>query len=445
MVDEKVIARRVRQRSETIKNLGKDIKVEENDKEPIEEIASFKKAHVVYSVRRMGDMIKTASDNRDSAVINAVHTGYREIKGNKIKVLVKKVMRKLLRIFFGWYILPIHERQTDYNHSVTASLESLVHVCAEQRKLLAELNRRTELMAKEMLQKDETVKQLSDQLVKNEIKYNLVCQKLDALERTGGAELDANLSEEQKKYFSYIREKLNISYDPALIENDVIDYFEFENKFRGSEELIKDRQKGYVKYLETDYSDGYVLELGFGRGEILDLLKENGIKAIGVDNYRPFVEHCTQKGHTVVQGDALTYLSFCDDESLNGIVLSQVAEHLNTDYLYQLIRTGYKKLRKGCSFIIETPCSETLSTYVDFYNDATHIKPVSVSTLNYVFESNGYSEVVRLANDYSVHPYSEDMKTFVIDKCQNEDEKAFYSRINSIMFGARDYTLVARK
>ena len=80
--------------------------------------------------------------------------------------------------------------------------------------------------------------------------------------------------------------------------------------------MIKERQRQYLPYLKTEYTDGYVLELGFGRGELLSLMKENGISAVGVDSYAPFVKYCADKGYNVLKGDALTYLAGCTDSSL---------------------------------------------------------------------------------------------------------------------------------
>lgn len=38
-----------------------------------------------------------------------------------------------------------------------------------------------------------------------------------------------------------------------------------------------------------------VIDLGCGRGEFLELLKENGIHAIGIDFYDEFAEYCLKK------------------------------------------------------------------------------------------------------------------------------------------------------
>lgn len=64
----------------------------------------------------------------------------------------------------------------------------------------------------------------------------------------------------------------------AAVDGDyqAIDYFDFENYFRGSKDAIKENQKQYVPYFEGKKN---VLDLGCGRGEFLELLKEHDIDA----------------------------------------------------------------------------------------------------------------------------------------------------------------------
>ncbi len=69
-----------------------------------------------------------------------------------------------------------------------------------------------------------------------------------------------------------------------------IDYFDFENHFRGDRTLIKTRQTQYLPYFKNCCS---VVDIGCGRGEFLELLKENHIPAVGVDTYDEFVDYCT--------------------------------------------------------------------------------------------------------------------------------------------------------
>src|SRR5207248_3727449 len=99
------------------------------------------------------------------------------------------------------------------------------------------------------------------------------------------------------------------------------DYFMFEERFRGSEAQIKDRQKANLVYFDacTD-----VLDLGCGRGEFLELLREKGIAARGVEMGKDALLLCRQKGLEVIEADLLSYLESLQDESAGGIFCSQV-------------------------------------------------------------------------------------------------------------------------
>ena len=52
-----------------------------------------------------------------------------------------------------------------------------------------------------------------------------------------------------------------------------IDYFDFENHFRGSIDSIKKAQKAYIPYFRDKKN---VVDIGCGRGEFLSLMQDNG-------------------------------------------------------------------------------------------------------------------------------------------------------------------------
>ena len=82
-------------------------------------------------------------------------------------------------------------------------------------------------------------------------------------------------------------------------------YRDFEDIFRGPESLIRDRQRIYLPLLE---SRSHVVDMGCGRGEMLDLLREVRVSASGIDIDPEMVRYCRVKGHAVEQMDALKFL-----------------------------------------------------------------------------------------------------------------------------------------
>src|SRR5256885_7076475 len=102
-------------------------------------------------------------------------------------------------------------------------------------------------------------------------------------------------------------------------------YRGFEDRFRGSIDEIREKQRVHVPVF-AGASD--VLDIGCGRGEFLSLLKEHRIAARGVDANADMAAEARKRGLDVVQADALTYLESLPDASLGGVMSSQVIEHV---------------------------------------------------------------------------------------------------------------------
>src|SRR5207302_1118084 len=71
-----------------------------------------------------------------------------------------------------------------------------------------------------------------------------------------------------------------------------------------------------------------VLDLGSGKGIFLQLLKENGIGAYGVDLDPRMVAQCKEKGLEAHEVDALTHLRQVEAGSVDGLYARHLAEHI---------------------------------------------------------------------------------------------------------------------
>ena len=88
-------------------------------------------------------------------------------------------------------------------------------------------------------------------------------------------------------------------------------YRAFEDKHRGSRELIKERLKAYLPFilpLLQAYPQGQAIDLGCGRGEWLELLTEVGLRPIGIDLDDGMLSACRHLGLAAKQGDAIAHL-----------------------------------------------------------------------------------------------------------------------------------------
>ena len=170
-----------------------------------------------------------------------------------------------------------------------------------------------------------------------------------------------------------------------------VSYVAFEDRFRGSEEDIRQRQQDYVQYFKGQ-SD--VLDVGCGRGEFLELLRENGVRARGLDLNPEMVEVCKSRGLDAMQADARGYLRSQADQSLGGLIALQVVEHLEPAYLAEVLSLAYDKLRPGATIVLETINPACwVAFFESFIRDLTHVKPIHPDTLQYLLQASGFSDV----------------------------------------------------
>ncbi len=222
-----------------------------------------------------------------------------------------------------------------------------------------------------------------------------------------------------------------------------MDYFLFESKYRGSRAEIKERQKVYLEYFRDKK---HVLDIGCGRGEFIELLGEKNIGVLGIDLNIDNVNYCTDKGLPVKYAEALEYLKSCEDSSLDGIFMAQVAEHLKPNDLISLIRIARKKLKAGAYFIAETINPQSLIVFTDsYYMDPSHIKMVHPLTIKFLVETEGFSDI---ALKY-LSPVSEEQKVPKLEcteSCKNLDSfNSAVTRLNDLIYGCRDYAIIAKR
>lgn len=186
-------------------------------------------------------------------------------------------------------------------------------------------------------------------------------------------------------------------------------YVDFENKFRGTREEIKKRVKVYLPYVEDVLkaaNDALVLDIGCGRGEWLELLKENDIPARGLDLNRIMVAQCRDLGLDVMESDALNHLRSLKNNTLSVVTGFHIVEHLPFQTLITLFDESLRVLKPGGICIFETPNPENLLVGAcTFYVDPSHIKPIPPQTLSYLIEARGFVnvEIMRLNPNSSIH------------------------------------------
>jgi SAM-dependent methyltransferase len=117
-----------------------------------------------------------------------------------------------------------------------------------------------------------------------------------------------------------------------------------------------------------------VLDLGCGPGIFLELLKEAGIDAAGVDRNEAIVEKARQKGLQIIHSDLFDYLHRAE-EKFDGIFCSHLLEHLPFEAVVRLIERIVIRLLPGGTlvFVLPNPGSIRLHLF-GFWRDPEHIR-----------------------------------------------------------------------
>lgn len=177
-------------------------------------------------------------------------------------------------------------------------------------------------------------------------------------------------------------------------------YRAFEDRHRGSRDLIKQRLRQYTPFLVPlagVHPQGHTLDLGCGRGEWLEVADEIGFAARGVDLDAGMLAACRELGLAVTQQDLIEALQACADESLCVVSAFHVVEHIPFEVLQTLLREALRVLVPGGLLILETPNPENLVVGTNnFYLDPSHIRPIPLLLLEFCAEFAGFYRVKTL-------------------------------------------------
>lgn len=214
-------------------------------------------------------------------------------------------------------------------------------------------------------------------------------------------------------------------------------YVAFEEYFRGSREEIRNRLKVYLPLIEAakvGTAESPILDLGCGRGEWLDLLRESRYTARGIDTNKVMIEQCRNRGLEVFESDVITYLQSLPDASLGAVTGFHIIEHLPLPVLIELLNQTARVLKSGGLAIFETPNPQNILVGSNnFYIDPTHRNPLPSPLTKFILENTGLSSV-KIMN---LNPYQESYKV--------SGSEQIVERFNDYFYGYQDYAVVGYK
>jgi len=217
-------------------------------------------------------------------------------------------------------------------------------------------------------------------------------------------------------------------------------YSDFEQRFRGEEAEVKEKLK---KYLSIFSSVDHILDIGCGRGEFIELLQQEGKEAEGIDISLSMLRVAKEKGLKCQKSDALQYLKEKGDESIGGIFSAQVIEHLQPDYLREMVLESFRVLKKGSPIVLETVNPLSIFALSNIYFlDVTHQKPLHPEYMRYLLESSGFNDVSIL--------YSEQLEAELLQEISPESPiaTAFNSnvdKLNKLLYTSPVYAVTGVK
>jgi SAM-dependent methyltransferase len=234
---------------------------------------------------------------------------------------------------------------------------------------------------------------------------------------------------------------------------DSLTYLGFEDRFRGTRNEIRARVEDYLPILASA-SD--VLDVGCGRGELLDLLRQHGVTARGVDTSDAMVQLCRARGLDVERDDALRFLARQNDGSLGGLVAVQVVEHFEPAYLLRFLETAHHALREGAPLVLETINPACWMAFFECYiRDITHRQALHPDTLRYLVQTSGFTNVdvhyrapVGDADRLGHVPPADAAAGTVNDPRLAQltaAVNAIADKLNTRLFSSMDYAIVARR
>lgn len=164
-------------------------------------------------------------------------------------------------------------------------------------------------------------------------------------------------------------------------------YYEFMGY---SSDALRERYAGYADLFPRG---ARVVDIGCGRGEFLELARERGVDAIGVDLDPDMAAFVRAKGFEVEEADGTAFLHEHERE-LDGVFASHVVEHLTPAGVEAFVEAAGRALRSRGRLLLAIPSSANLQMQLsEFWIDLQHVRFYRPEIMRWLLHGAGLVEI----------------------------------------------------
>jgi hypothetical protein len=147
----------------------------------------------------------------------------------------------------------------------------------------------------------------------------------------------------------------------------------------------------FKRFVEYFRGCEHVIDVASGQGHFLQILKEAGVNAEGVEVDSDLCALTRGKGLKVTQGNFFEFLKTVPAGSYDGASASHIVEHFLPVQVEELFALLHRALASGAPLVVITPNIANIRRAVgDFWRDPTHVRPYPISALSKLLRRTGW-------------------------------------------------------